>query len=321
MQWSRDMRIARRSVRTALRAASAMARAQSHSLRRSPGVAEEPKAVSRLVEQPEFGSNPGRLAMFVYQPARPIPAGAPLIVLLHGCGQTAASFARDAGWIDLAEELGIPLVLPEQAGSNNHGRCFNWFSPAQTARDRGESLSIRQMVSVAAAQFRSDPARVFVAGLSAGGAMTAALLAAWPDVFSAGAIVAGLPVGAASSTAEALVRMAEAGPRRSRQDWARQVHAAAPDGFAGAWPRVTIWHGLADQVVDSANARLLAEQWSAVHAIDAGAASVLADGSPTTVWGQHEHPSVELHLRSGLAHLWPLEATADIARFWGLRPD
>lgn len=321
MQWSRDMRIARRSVRTALRAASAMARAQSNSLRRSPGVAEEPKAVSQLVEQPEFGSNPGRLAMYVYQPARPIPAGAPLIVLLHGCGQTAASFARDAGWVDLAEELGIPLVLPEQAGSNNHGRCFNWFNPAQTARDRGESLSIRQMVSVAAAQFRSDPARVFVAGLSAGGAMTAALLAAWPDVFSAGAIVAGLPVGAASSTAEALVRMAEAGPRRSRQDWARQVHAAAPDGFAGPWPRVTIWHGLADQVVDSANARLLAEQWSAVHAIDAGAASVLADGSPTTVWGQHEHPSVELHLRSGLAHLWPVEATADIARFWGLRPD
>jgi poly(hydroxyalkanoate) depolymerase family esterase len=321
MQWSRDMRIARRSVRTALRAASAMARAQSNSLRRSPGVAEESKAVSQLVEQPEFGSNPGRLAMYVYQPARPIPAGAPLIVLLHGCGQTAASFARDAGWIDLAEELGIPLVLPEQAGSNNHGRCFNWFNPAQTARDRGESLSIRQMVSVAAAQFRSDPARVFVAGLSAGGAMTAALLAAWPDVFSAGAIVAGLPVGAASSTAEALVRMAEAGPRRSRQDWARQVHAAAPDGFAGPWPRVTIWHGLADQVVDSANARLLAEQWSAVHAIDAGAASVLADGSPTTVWGQHEHPSVELHLRSGLAHLWPVEATADIARFWGLRPD
>ena len=77
MQWSRDMRIARRSVRTALRAASAMARAQSNSLRRSPGVAEEPKAVSQLVEQPEFGSNPGRLAMYSLPASPPDPGRCP----------------------------------------------------------------------------------------------------------------------------------------------------------------------------------------------------------------------------------------------------
>ena len=321
MKWSREMRIARRSLRTALRAASAMAKAQRHPLGWPVNAGKEPDTVSQLSEQLDFGSNPGRLAMFVYRPACQIRADAPLVVLLHGCGQTAAGFARDAGWIALAEEHGIPLVLPEQAGSNNHGRCFNWFSPAQTARDHGESLSIRQMVSTAATQFRSDPARVFVAGLSAGGAMTAALLAAWPDVFSAGAIVAGLPVGAASSTAEALVRMAEAGPKRSREDWAGQVHKAAPDEFAGPWPRVSIWHGLADQVVDSGNAHLLAEQWSAVHRIDDGIASVLADGAQTTVWGQRACPSVELCLRPGLPHVWPDNAAAGIARFWGLRPD
>ena len=321
MKWSREMRIARRSLRTALRAASSMAKAQRHPFEWPVNAGREPDTVSQVSEQPDFGSNPGRLAMFVYLPTRPVRAGAPLVVLLHGCGQTAASFARDAGWMGVADEHGIPLVLPEQAGSNNHGRCFNWFSPAQTARDHGESLSISQMVSTAATQFRSDPARVFVAGLSAGGAMTAALLAAWPDVFSAGAIVAGLPVGAASSTAEALVRMAEAGPRRSRQDWARQVHKAAPDEFAGPWPRVSIWHGLADQVVDSGNAHLLAEQWSSVHRIDDGIARVLADGAQTTVWGQRACPSVELCLRPGLQHGWPDNATAGIARFWGLRPD
>src|SRR6185437_5074920 len=171
MQWSRDMRIARRSLRTALRAASAMAKAQRGSLVGWSGhTAAQPEAVSQLNEQADFGSNPGRLAMFGYVPARPVRAGAPLVVLLHGCGQTAGSFARDTGWTGLADEFGFPLLLPEQAGANNHGRCFNWFNPAQTGRNRGESLSIRQMVSTATAQFGSDPARVFVAGLSAGGA-------------------------------------------------------------------------------------------------------------------------------------------------------
>ena len=136
--------------------------------------------------------------------------GAPLIVLLHGCGQAAARFAADTGWIALADRLGMPLVLPEQSGENNQGRCFNWFRPLHVRRGFGEALSIRQMVDTAVARFDSDPQRVFVAGLSAGGAMAAALLAAYPDVFAGGAIVAGLPVGAANSATEALRRMAEA---------------------------------------------------------------------------------------------------------------
>ena len=127
-----------------------------------------------------------------------------------------------------------------------------------TGRGHGEALSIRQMVAAAVERFASDPGRVFIAGLSAGGAMTAALLAAYPDVFAAGAVVAGLPVGAAGSTSEALRRMAEAGPARSPADWAEQVRRAAPIGYPGPWPRLSIWHGEADGVVDPANSRLLA---------------------------------------------------------------
>jgi poly(hydroxyalkanoate) depolymerase family esterase len=322
MKWSRELRIARRSMRTAFKAASSVAKARA----KLPSTLQMPSwsvPTPRIVNEPlgevaEFGSNPGKLSMFVHHPLRPVEVGAPLIVLLHGCGQTATAFARDTGWGKLADQLGIPLVLPEQSGENNRGRCFNWFRSAHVNRDLGEALSIRQMVAAAIDRFGSDPAQVFVAGLSAGGAMTAALMAAYPDVFAAGAIIAGLPVGAASSVSEALVRMAEAGPTRSRDDWARQVHQAAPTGYAGHWPRVSIWHGLADDVVDPGNARLLAEQWSAIHELDSSTVRSEPDGSRRAIWGSPERPAVELWTLPDLPHAWPPDAVDRVARFWGL---
>jgi poly(hydroxyalkanoate) depolymerase family esterase len=268
-----------------------------------------------------FGSNPGRLSMFVHVPVRPPAAGAPLIVLLHGCGQSAAAFARDTGWVVLSDRLGIPLVLPEQSGENNRGRCFNWFRPDHVGRGLGEALSIRQMVAAASDRFGSDPAQVFVAGLSAGGAMAAALMAAYPDVFTAGAIVAGLPVGAASNTAEALARMAEAGPARSREVWAQQVRQAGPADYVGPWPRVSIWHGAADDVVDPTNARLLAEQWSAVHGLNDSTVVSEPNGVRRASWGPAARPHVELSILPDLPHVWPVDTVERVARFWGLHPD
>jgi len=253
MRWSRELRIARRSLRTAVKAVAAMAGSRTNlpaGLRsRALTPPANPRTSPGLTEVTDFGSNPGRLSMLVYVPNVAPAPNAALIVLLHGCGQAAASFSRDTGWIALADRLGIPLVLPEQADANNRGRCFNWFRPLHTGRGLGEALSVRQMVAVATQRFQCDPSRVFIAGLSAGGAMTAALLAAYPDVFAAGAVVAGLPVGAANGTVEALARMAEAGPRRTREAWAQQVRNAAPVGFVGPWPRISIWHGSADDVV------------------------------------------------------------------------
>ena len=255
-------------------------------------------------------------------PTRPPLPGAPLIVLLHGCGQGAAGFARDTGWVALADRLGIPLLLPEQSDANNHGRCFNWFRPMHTGRGHGEALSIRQMVAAAVERFASDPGRVFIAGLSAGGAMTAALLAAYPDVFAGGAVVAGLPVGAAGSTSEALRRMAEAGPARSPAAWAEQVRHAAPTGYPGPWPRLSIWHGEADGVVDPANSRLLAAQWSALHGLDPVAPDTLELlGMRRDRWNVAGQPVVELWSLPGLAHEWPQGAARGIVDFWDIAAD
>ncbi|HLZ66097.1 MAG TPA: PHB depolymerase family esterase [Aliidongia sp.] len=197
----------------------------------------------RISEIAKFGSNPGGLRMFVYTPPGGLAPGAPLIVVLHGCGQDAAGFAENAGWLALARSIGAALVLPQQGTENNRGRCFNWYRPQDTKRGSGEAMSIRQMVRTATGLFDSDRRRIFVVGLSAGGAMAVALLAAYPAVFAAGAVVASVAVGTASSPLQALARLRRVDPTRSRAALVEAVRAAAPASRDRVWPRLSIWQG------------------------------------------------------------------------------
>ncbi len=279
-----------------------------------------------------FGANPGALTMKLHVPAVPPRPGGPLLVLLHGCGQDAADFAAAAGWIALANRLGAPLLLPEQAAGNNLGRCFNWFDPGDIARNAGEALSIRTMAEAAIVRFGCSRAHVYVAGLSAGGAMAAALLAAYPDVFAAGAVVAGLPVGSASDMRSAMARMNIAGADLDGPGWAARARAMAPPGYGGGWPRISIWQGGADRVVDPANAANLQAQWVALHGLGEVPTQDLAPrpGLRRRVW----QDAVEVWTIDGMAHGFPvahaareafvldagIDATAEIARFWGLLP-
>ena len=103
-------------------------------------------AASPLVEITGFGDNPGR-AQNVRLRAAATAARSALVVVLHGCGQTAASYDLGAGWSTLAKHYGFALLMPEQQARNNINTCFNWFNPEDTARDSGEASSIREMVA------------------------------------------------------------------------------------------------------------------------------------------------------------------------------
>src|SRR6516162_4185421 len=219
-------------------------------------------ALSHLTEVHGFGSNPGALRMFKYVPDQPEPA---LVVVLHGCTQTAASYDVGAGWSTLADRYGFVLLLPQQQPANNPNKCFNWFLADDIERGKGEALSIRQMVEAMIRDHGIDRRQVFVAGLSAGGAMTSVILATYPETFAAGGIVAGLPYYAAVNLKEALECMSKARDRSPRE-WGDIVRAASSHG--GPWPRVSVWHGNEDPLVKCENAAEIMDQWTDVHGLD-----------------------------------------------------
>jgi poly(hydroxyalkanoate) depolymerase family esterase len=191
--------------------------------------------------------------------------GAPLVVALHGCMQNAAQYGEDSGWLRLADRWGFLLLLPEQRRGNNLTRCFNWYSPDDTRRDKGEALSIFQMIDRMQRDYPIDPQRIYVTGISAGAAMTVALAALYPEVFAGAAPVAGIAFGCADGLLSALSCMRDP-PEREAAEWGAVVRSAA--AHKGAWPRISVWQGEADSAVNPANASAILRQWTDVHGID-----------------------------------------------------
>jgi poly(hydroxyalkanoate) depolymerase family esterase len=310
-------------------------RRQWESLMSAAGQAQP--AAATLHEIDSFGPNPGQLGMMVHLP-QGLPSQAALVVALHGCTQTAAAYAHGTGWSDLADRGGFALLLPEQRRSNNANLCFNWFQPEDIARDGGELASIRAMIGHMIATHGIDPARVYVTGLSAGGAMAAAALAAFPEMFAAGAIIAGLPYGCATNVGEALDRMynGHPAPAAALGDVARAASA-----HNGRWPAVQIWHGTADRTVNPVNAQELVKQWADLHGIAAiPTAQERIGAHEHLVWaGADGRPAIEYFAVAGMGHGVPLHtvnggdscgapgpymleagisSTRRIATFWGL---
>jgi poly(hydroxyalkanoate) depolymerase family esterase len=262
-----------------------------------------------------------------------LPEGAPLVVALHGCTQNAGAYDHGTGWSALADAYGFAVLFPEQQPSNNANLCFNWFKLTDIRRDRGEALSIRQMIDVKSAELRSDPRRIYVTGLSAGGAMTSVMLATYPELFAGGAIIAGLPYGCALNAPEALRAMAQSTPR-SPQALGTLLRGAG--AYAGPWPTISIWHGEADTIVVPQNATEILKQWAEVHGVEISrpGATDMQGRCLRQVWQRDGKDVIELYRISGMGHGAPvappfgragaffldvgISSSARIASGWGI---
>ena len=189
----------------------------------------------------------------LYVPTAPTPPDAgqplqdplqrPLIVLLHGCKQDAQDFAQGTAMNVLAEQHGCMVLYPEQLPKANQARCWNWYEPEHQQLDQGEPGMIaaltRHVLSTDHAGNQADPDRVYIAGLSAGGAMAAVVAGLYPDLFAAVGVHSGLPAGAAQDMLSAFTAM-----RTGANKGKRQTPLALP---------TIVFHGSADTTVHPEN--------------------------------------------------------------------
>lgn len=204
-----------------------------------PGTA--PRARPESFTSGHFRNECGTRDYRLFEPARPDARPLPLVVMLHGCTQDPDDFARGTRMNALARAQGVLVLYPAQSARANAQRCWNWFKHNHQARGKGEPGLLAGMVRHVIATHDVDPARVYVAGLSAGGAMAAILGDAYPDLFAAVGVHSGLAAGSATDVQSAFAAMGggATAPRRSPK--------------AGATPPTIVFHGDADATVNIVN--------------------------------------------------------------------
>lgn len=224
-------------------------------------------ASAQLSEVTGFGSNPGGLKMFKYVPPG-LPQGAGLVVMMHGCAQTPQDVDVESGWIQLADTYRFAMVFPQTTFTDPAGSipCFRSYDANHNRRGVGEALSIKQMTDWMRRNHGVARDRIYAAGFSSGAIHTGVMMASYPDVFAAGAIISAHPYGCAASYNE-YVLCNVLGEVKTAQEWGDLVRSAYP-GYRGSYPRVSIWHGTSDLVIREYNSGELIKQWTNVNGMD-----------------------------------------------------
>lgn len=290
------MRYSKRLLRAGklLRAALALQRSVLEAWAPSPRASKQrgfPIEPGRFVEH-TYRNRAGQRHYKVYAPTNP-PAGAlPLVVMLHGCSQSADDFAAATRMNALAEELGFVAVYPMQSSRANAAKCWNWFEARHQRRNEGEPSLIAGITRRLLRQ-GIDPCRVYVAGLSAGGAMAAVMGAEYPDLYAAIGVHSGLPHGVAQDLRSALAAM---NGRRSRGDDSKCRQMAAP-GIP-----VIAFHGDEDTTVHPSNSDFIGLPGSRIAA-ERGRRNGRSF-TRTVHFDASGRPRVEQWLVHGAGHAW-----------------
>ena len=296
-----------------------------------PGADEAGEAVAERVSTPgrfvasSFTGATGTRAFKLFAPAGFEGESLPLVVMLHGCTQDPDDFAAGTRMNELAQAEGFFVLYPAQAARSNSHKCWNWFSPADQRRGSGEAALLAGMVRHVLQTHPIDPDRVYVAGLSAGGAMAAILAGEYPDLFAAAGVHSGVASGAAHDVASAFSVMkngpvaAPSWPSAGATSWptpARESQAAAPSRTSAP---VIVFHGDADPTVVAANGDAVIA--AALRGVDAVADKVAAAGAAgkrrvrRTVWrspgARDDAPTLAEHwVVEGAPHAWSGGASA-----------
>ncbi|MCO6382660.1 PHB depolymerase family esterase [Oceanicola sp. 502str15] len=266
-----------------------------------PGGARATAQPPTLAEGAQFLSSThqgksGSRAYRTYVPASAAAGATGIVMMLHGCTQTPEDFAIGTGMNALAERDGFVVIYPEQSRGANAQTCWNWFSPNDQRRDRGEPEILAGIARSAMAQYDVPPSRCFVAGLSAGAAMAVILGQTYPDVFAAAGAHSGLPYGAAKDVASAFSAM-----------------AGQTSGHAGARSqtalRTIVFHGGADSTVHASNGEMIARDAArngpspSVETTHGGAENGRSY-TATTCSGPDGRAYLEHWVIEGLGHAW-----------------
>lgn len=288
-------------------------------------VADRPSRTGRFLDSSFTGAT-GTRAFKLFAPAGFDGVALPLVVMLHGCTQDPDDFAAGTRMNELAQEEGFFVLYPAQAARSNSHKCWNWFSPADQRRGGGEAALLAGMTRHVLQTHSVDPDRVYVAGLSAGGAMAAILASEYPDLFAAAGIHSGVATGAAHDVPSAFSVMksgpaaAASWPRAGATRWPTPspvAKTAAPARHDVA--PVIVFHGDADATVAAANGDAVIA--AALASRDAVAEQV-ADSAPDgkrrfarTVWraadAAVDQPTLAEHwVVHGAPHAWSGGAAA-----------
>jgi poly(hydroxyalkanoate) depolymerase family esterase len=252
-------------------------------------------AYAEFIELKSFNENPGNLSASYFSPNSEHPN---IVVLLHGCVQEGESFAKKSGLLSLAKKHEFALLMPQQSLDNNIKRCFNWYSANDYTKDEGENLSIKNMIITLKQQLGSE--RIYIIGLSGGGAMASSMLVNYPELFNAGAVVAGIPFPCANGLITAISCMKN-GPSQTADNLTLLVNEINPQ--RSIWPKISVWTGENDAIVNPLNSSALADHWASLSGIIAKPKVTDLTGYTLTEWkNKQKETQVELIVVANRGH-------------------